>query len=195
MTSQTPDWTEWSEAFLFFKAKHKDQSYSDGLEYWHHLYTVPMTLQSAIDQGNEMDPETRTALLIAATGHDSLEDTDTTREEVKELFGEKVLEYIECMTNDVGDHDPSSYIEKMMKAPEEARLLKMCDSIDNYTRVCYRAKDNGPQFLKDKVMPIMKKMTGRLLESEFTRYPKTATLLKGRLRTALNLATTALELA
>jgi len=185
----------WSEAFLFFKEKHKDQKYGDGLEYWHHLYTVASTLQSAIDECKEFDDQTKKDLLIAATGHDSLEDTDTTKEEIKNLFGQQVLDFIKAMTNDVGDHDTSSYEQKMLNNPEEIRLLKMCDTIDNYTRICYRAKDNGPKFLKEKIMPIMENMTQKILKTEFTNYPTTASFLKQRLRCAYTLATTALDLA
>ncbi len=183
------------DALVFFRQAHGKQAYKDGLLYWHHLYTVATILKTALDETKEMDDETKKALIIAAFGHDSLEDTTATAEEVEKKFGLLVLEFINGLTNKVGDYDTRNYEEQVINAREEIRLLKMCDSIDNYHRVAYRVTDNGAEWLEEKVLPIMENMYKKILETNFVKYPKTAERLKMQLRTAHALAFNAIGIA
>lgn len=182
----------WSETFAFFKKAHKDQKYHDNLPYWHHLYCVALMLEKTIDECKEMDEHTKRVVVLAALGHDSLEDTDVTKEELKERFGAQVLEFIEGMTNEEGDKKTQKYVDRMLTAKEEVRLIKMSDSIDNYMRMAHRAKDNGAIWYAEKIVPIMENMYQRILDTKFTKYPKTAEELKRLLRLAHALGFTAL---
>jgi len=183
------------ESFNFFKKAHEGQRYREGLPYWYHLYSVGLMLKSIIEEHGEMDNATKESLIIAAYGHDSLEDTDLTSKAILDNFGHVVLEFIEGMTNKKGDHDTKEYEEQILLAREEVRILKMVDSIDNYTRIAYRMPGNDPAWLEKNVIPIMEDLSNKIVNTSFVKYPKTGEDLKRRLRTAHKVALEAIKIA
>lgn len=78
-----------SKAFFFAREKHGDQKRNSGEPYFSH---VAMVAKNCVDLG--MDTET----IIGALLHDTLEDTETTDDEVRELFGEQVLFLVKGVT-------------------------------------------------------------------------------------------------
>lgn len=77
------------KAYFFAQEKHGDQKRNSGEPYFHH---VAMVAKNCVDLG--MDTET----IIGALLHDTLEDTETTEDEVRELFGEQVLFLVKGVT-------------------------------------------------------------------------------------------------
>lgn len=74
---------------------------------------------------------------ICLTGflHDILEDTDVTHEELKTMFGEKVLEMVKANTqNDElpKEQRKEELIARCAKLSQEALIVKCADIIDNY---------------------------------------------------------------
>ena len=85
--------------------------------------------------------------IIAAILHDVVEDTDATLEEVWELFGEEVAEYVWYLTKPpefVGnrsirkEHDRN----RLAIAPEEVKFIKFYDVVHNAGSI----KEHDPKF-------------------------------------------------
>ena len=162
------------EAFLFFKKFHEGQTYTDGQPYWPHILRVGLRLKAALQNFGEADEETRNLLALAGFGHDSLEDTKIKADEISARFGVDAVHLIVALTNEEGDFHTESYVEKICLGSEEARLIKLSDLIDNYTRIAFRIKENDPVFLQTKIIPIMEPMFRRIITTTFQRYPKTS---------------------
>ncbi len=76
--------------------------------------------------------------LIAAILHDTVEDTDTTREEIAEMFGENVASIVMEVTDDKSLPKVERKQKQVEHAPHlsiEAKQLKLCDKISNITDV------------------------------------------------------------
>ncbi len=116
-------------AAQFAAHKHRDQRRkdADASPYINHAIAVALTIAEI---GHVTDPE----VLAAALLHDTLEDTDTTAEELELAFGDKVRQLVEEVTDDGRlpvrerkrrqiDHAPS--------LPREAVIIKLGDKISN----------------------------------------------------------------
>ena len=95
----------------------------------------PISVALAIAQiGGVDDPE----ILAAALLHDTLEDTETTPEELEAEFGKKVCDYVLDVTDDKTlpkDERKRRQIEHAKKISEGAALIKLGDKISNVTDV------------------------------------------------------------
>ena len=76
-------------------------------------------------------------MLAAAWLHDTVEDTDTTIEEIQSEFGEEVAELVEMLTDVSKPEDGNRKIRKAMdrhhlsEASPKAKTIKLADLIDN----------------------------------------------------------------
>ena len=119
---------EIQEAYEFAKEKHGEQRRKTGEPYIVHPLNVALKLAEL-----GMDHET----IIAALLHDTLEDTDTTYEEIKEKFGESVAKLVEGVTK-IGkikykSDQAENYRKLILATAEDPRviLLKLADRLDN----------------------------------------------------------------
>lgn len=72
--------------------------------------------------------------MIAAVLHDTIEDTETTAEELQELFGEKITAIVLEVTDDKALHKEVRKLKQVEHAPHlsrEAKLVKLADKICN----------------------------------------------------------------
>lgn len=77
-------------------------------------------------------------VLIAAILHDTVEDTDTTKEEIEELFGMRVASIVLEVTDDKSLPKAERKQKQVEHAPHlsnGAKQLKLCDKISNITDV------------------------------------------------------------
>lgn len=77
-------------------------------------------------------------ILIAAVLHDTIEDTDTTKEEIIELFGETVCGYVLEVTDDKSLLKAERKLKQIEHAPhlsEGAKHVKLADKISNITDI------------------------------------------------------------
>lgn len=75
-------------------------------------------------------------MLIAALLHDTIEDTDTTRDEIRERFGDAVLELVLELTDDKSLPKAERKRQQVVQAPQKslrARQIKIADKITNLT--------------------------------------------------------------
>ena len=121
------------KAAHFAAKKHRDQRRKD--KHASPYIIHPISVALAIAQiGRVDDPE----ILAAALLHDTLEDTETTPEELEAEFGKKVCEYVLDVTDDKTlpkDERKSRQIEHAKKISKGAALIKLGDKISNVTDV------------------------------------------------------------
>lgn len=121
------------KAAHFAAQKHRDQRRKD--KHASPYIIHPISVALAITQiGSVDDPE----ILAAALLHDTLEDTETTPEELEAEFGKKVCEYVLDVSDDKTlpkDERKSRQIEHAKKISKGAALIKLGDKISNVTDV------------------------------------------------------------
>ena len=128
------------KAISFAADKHRFQTRKDkaGTPYINHPISVVLTL---IEIGKESDRD----LLVAALLHDTIEDTQTTPEEIQSQFGKTVLDIVLEVTDDKSlsredrKHHQIIYASKKSAA---ARKLKLADKICNVSDVIHHPPDN-----------------------------------------------------
>ena len=118
-------------AFRFAAFKHRQQTLADGITpYFAHVVRVNWVLRDLFHIKD-------TPTIIAAILHDVVEDTDTDIEEIEELFGKTIAQYVDLLTKNQAlpkrqrDHE---YDEKLVSAPETVQIAKLADIYDNLSR-------------------------------------------------------------
>lgn len=118
------------------------------IPYVTHLVAVMMILR---DYTSDEDT------LVAALLHDTLEDTDYTRDELMEDFGEKVATLVTTLTEprSVGDFQISwldskkEYANQLRKGEMEAVMIAAADKIHNFRSTVEEYFENHDRFVKD----------------------------------------------
>jgi len=151
--------------------------------YWYHCQNAALIMEGALAQSQELRIAEPLAvdMYLAALGHDLYEDTKVKPDQIRKQFGERVNQYIEYMTNEQGDDNREQYLGKIRNAPEEVRLIKLGDAIDNLLGAAYGIHDMGVSWTEDFFLPLISETRDVLKSSSFTKYPKTANLLLGQL--------------
>ena len=83
------------EAYLMAKEKHRGQKRMDGRPYIAHPIMVARLVKKYLSNEERLDE-----IIMAAYLHDTIEDTDTTYEEIEEKFGSYVAYLVMGVTND-----------------------------------------------------------------------------------------------
>ena len=132
------------EAASFSARKHRFQT-RKGAEtepYINHPLEVANILANI---GGVTDPE----ILMAAILHDTIEDTETTAEEITGLFGERVCSMVLEVTDDKSLPKSERKLKQIEHAPhisDGAKQVKLADKISNITDVIA----NPPHFWSDE---------------------------------------------
>jgi guanosine-3',5'-bis(diphosphate) 3'-pyrophosphohydrolase len=120
-------------AISFSAKKHRFQRRkgSDGEPYINHPLAVANLIATI---GKVTDHE----ILMAAVLHDTIEDTETTAEELTELFGENVCSMVLEVTDDKSLPKHERKLKQIEHAPSlsfGAKHVKLCDKISNVSDV------------------------------------------------------------
>lgn len=107
----------YKRAVEFATEKHKGQTDKNGIDYIQH----PLRVASKLS-----DPVLRAAAML----HDVVEDTGTPIEEIRELFGDAVAFYVDCLTLKRGE-TYEAFINRIIKSGPKAVELKTADINDN----------------------------------------------------------------
>lgn len=111
-------------AKFFARIKHVGQNYGP-YPYTHHLDEVLRVLQrfGVVDED----------LLNAGLLHDTKEDTDTSGKEIAEMFGDRVAELVEAVTNEPGENRKvrAALTYPKIRNTPGAVCLKLADRIAN----------------------------------------------------------------
>lgn len=121
------------KAIRFSAEKHNDQRRKDARSspYINHPIQVAETLWR-VGEVRDID------LLVAAILHDTIEDTATTPEEIREIFGEEALGLVLELTDDKSlpkQTRKELQIENASHKTNSAKLLKLSDKINNVSDI------------------------------------------------------------
>ena len=115
------------KAYIFAEEKHKGQKrkFSD-LDYFIHCKMVARRVESLTKNEN---------LIITALLHDTIEDTDTTYEEIKKEFGKEIADLVQELTSDkdkIKEIGKKDYLRnKLNVISNEALIVKLADREHN----------------------------------------------------------------
>lgn len=119
------------EVLRFASEKHRYQHRKDGMTpYINH----PIQVAHLLSSHGETDP----VLLAGALLHDTIEDTNATAEELKNKFGQEVLDLVLEVTDDKNlpkEERKQQQIEHAKDSSHRAKLLKLADKICNITDI------------------------------------------------------------
>jgi (p)ppGpp synthase/HD superfamily hydrolase len=118
------------QAFRYAAFKHRHQTLSDGITpYFAHVVRVNWILRDLF--------RIKVLTIVAAILHDVVEDTDTDIEELEELFGKTVAQYVDLLTKNQAlpkRQRDREYDQKLVNAPETVQIAKLADLYDNLSR-------------------------------------------------------------
>ncbi len=118
-----------SYAKAFAVAKHGKQKYGT-MCYAYHLQNVVENIKSRNSWGKLYKTYDMILLKVCAYLHDVLEDTETTYEELSNVFGKDVADIVEKLT--ARDTETNQqYLDRIKECPY-ATMIKICDSLTNY---------------------------------------------------------------
>ena len=124
-------------AFVFAREKHKGQKDDDGNDYFEaHLLKVRNATETLTSDEN---------IISASILHDVLEDTDTTYQELLDVFGKEIADLVNEVTHE-GKVDENGYYFPRLKS-KEAIMIKLIDRASNISRMGSWNKIRQKQYL------------------------------------------------
>ncbi len=137
------------DAYEMAESVHEFQKRLDKTPYFWHPSRVAKILLIELDQ---YDPN----ILCAALLHDALEDSHVLTPEIIELnFGSYTSYLVQKLTKDIKaegamkDWVEREYIEKLMLASEDARILKLTDRLDTFRCLEFNVKKNPIKYVME----------------------------------------------
>ena len=150
------------KAFEFASEKHKEQK----RKYTNEPYIVhPVNVAKIIEEAFSSTPELyiysdklnmRFITKACALLHDTVEDTDTTFNEIEETFGIHIRNILYYVTNISKQSDGNRKIRKEidmvhnLEGPLESIMIKLADIIDNCDGIMKRDSSFGKKYLIEK---------------------------------------------
>lgn len=126
-----------------------------------------------LEQGLNREPcqgEAWRVMTLAALGHDLYEDSNIDPARVAAEYGPGVDLLIEAVTERAG---VAEFVERVATGPEEARLIKLADGIDNYDGLVRSGLVRlDPATWVEVVRKQMEPMFSRIVGLPFRRYPQ-----------------------
>jgi len=138
------------EAYRFAAEKHKNQLFP-GTD-WSYVVHLSMVSMEIIASFNH-EPDVNGDLAVqAAILHDTIEDTDTTYEELQSKFGQKIAAGVLSLTKDLGikkQDRMSDSLSRIKAQPKEIWMVKFADRITNLQPPpAYWDNEKKKQYLK-----------------------------------------------
>jgi len=120
------------KAYKFAALAHQDQKVpGTKISYIQHLSFVSMEVIAALNIESKRDGDLAIASSIL---HDTIEDTDTTFEQIKSEFGEEVANGVLALTKDSSLEKSlkmSDSLRRIKEQPQEIWMVKLADRISN----------------------------------------------------------------
>lgn len=148
------------QALEFAAHKHRDHRRKDAnaSPYINHPIALANLL---VNEAGVDDPE----VLCAALLHDTIEDTDTTPEELTEVFGKSICDIVLEVTDDQAlpkEMRKRLQVEHAAHASEKAKLVKLADKICNVRDISVSAPLNWTLDRQQKYFDWAKEVVDRI---------------------------------
>ncbi|MBI5147214.1 MAG: HD domain-containing protein [Thaumarchaeota archaeon] len=161
-------------AELFAKKKHSGQLRKDGTT------TAHMHLKSVVNRLKNIEM-TDEDVLAAAWLHDIVEDTDTTFDEIDQLFGKKVASLVLSLTKDSKLSKRAQmlqYVKQLRRSSLEAKMIKLCDIASNLKQVHISSMSNAKKIKTImKILHYTNAIKSDILKN-IRKYPDTIKIIK-----------------
>ncbi len=135
------------DAYDMAESVHEFQKRPDGTPYFWHPSRVTKIMLIELNH-------TDANILCAALLHDTLEDSNVLTPEILELnFGSYTSYLVQKLTKDIKAEGAmkewveKEYIEKLLAASEDARMLKLADRLDTYRCLEFNVKKNPIKYI------------------------------------------------
>lgn len=142
-----------AQALAFASQKHAGQTRSDGSPYVEHVKRVAASVEEFKNSHN-LD-----ALISAALLHDTIEDTDTTHEDLVKLFGGLVASLVKELTSDkeeIARIGKTQYLaNKMSTMSSYALVIKLADRLDNISDITTAKTPEWRRRYRDETLGIL----------------------------------------
>jgi (p)ppGpp synthase/HD superfamily hydrolase len=167
--------TKVESAEFFAKDKHKGMTRKDGVTpYYSHLESVVSYLKSL--------GVTDEDVLCSGWMHDTIEDTNTTFDELYERFGKRVAVLVSSLSKDkkLPRKDRElQYVKQLKDAPIEAKIIKLCDISANLKDLASsKISKNQRKKTMNQKLHYLKIIKNDLAGSK-SNYPKISNLIAG----------------
>ncbi len=137
------------DAYDMAESVHEFQKRPDGTPYFWHPSRVTKIMLIELNH-------TDANILCAALLHDALEDSNVLTPEILELnFGSYASYLVQKLTKDIKAEGAmkewveKEYIEKLLAASEDARMLKLADRLDTYRCLEFNVKKNPIKYIME----------------------------------------------
>ncbi len=163
------------KAQKFACAKHKNQKRKDGITpFSNHLEGVVNRLKNVGISNKDV--------LCAAWLHDTIEDTDTSFDEINEIFGNAISVLVLSLTKDSElskKERETQYIQQLKDSTLQAKIIKFCDISANLKDIANApiSKTQKNKQIK-KLFRYLRVIKKELLEIK-SEYPKMQELIDG----------------
>jgi len=174
----TTDQSRVTQAIIFARTKHAGQTYVPANEYAIHPIRAARTLAEL----GTVEPD----VILATILHDTLEDTNTSEDEITAAFGERVTTLVKMVSHRFAED--STLEEKVaakrdnhteiQRGPIEARLIKCADQLDQM-RNWKRLPSSSP--IKKKLLRFLEEAQSYALPLAEETEPKLADLMRREL--------------
>ena len=153
-------------AYELAEAAHLGQMRDEGTPYIVHPLRVAVSLVDELETHS-------TKLICSALLHDVIEDSDTTREQVAEMFGEEIAKIVWLLTK-LDTVSLPAYLHAIEAARDTgAPVVKLCDRLDNLRFLAYSHKaEKKRRYIRttqDHYLPLALR-TNRYLYDELSRW-------------------------
>ncbi len=137
---------------------HDGQKRPGGESQYDHLMRVGEIAARFVDRYEQDDipaelrlsEDEATDLLAAAVLHDTIEDTDTTENELAEQFGERVARIVRAVSHEEEEEPDEVYLRRVAAGGRLAVIVKRSDRLDNLNTL----RHAPPEFRKRKLAEI-----------------------------------------
>lgn len=162
------------EDLQFIKSFFGNKSQKVGsLLLWEHALQAALYLSETIETVHEINDDIKLKLYKAALGHDLLEDTSCTSEDLYDQWGPDVLSFVQALTNFKGDDDVKEYTEGLKHVDEAVMLIKLADIYSNVVNSVREFESIDLNWFGSFWLPLLHKYENNLLCRKPIKYPIT----------------------
>lgn len=162
------------EDIHFIKSFFREQMQRAGsLFLWEHGLQAAIYLAETIDTVQEISDDIKLKLFQAALGHDLLEDTHCTSDDLLKQWSHDVSSFIQALTNVKGDDDVKEYTERLKYVDEAVLIIKLADIYVNVANTVREFKGIDVNWLGSFWLPLLDKYEKNLFGRTPIKYQRT----------------------